>query len=105
MSAVSGSPCGALRRSSAENSSAALYARGICAELLGFEFGASPFRDNVSISLVIRRDVLRTALGSLVSWVVGEPEGAGDTVGEFSGPGGELLAAMLVAWLCPWKSK
>lgn len=46
-------------------------------------------------------DLLRTALGSLVSWVVGEPEEAGDTVGEFSGPGVELLAGMPVSWLCP----
>jgi hypothetical protein len=100
---VSGSPYGALRRSSVENSSAALCARGICAELLGFEFGVSPFRDNISISLGIGEmgDLLRTALGSLVSWVVGEPEEAGDTVGEFSGPGVELLAGMPVSWLCP----
>lgn len=42
-------------------------------------------------------DMLRTALGSLVSRVIEETEGAGDTVGVPSRLGTELLAGMLVA--------
>lgn len=99
MLTVSGNPAGALWCSSEEYPSAAPYARGICAELLCFEFGVSSFRYDISISLEIRDkgDVLRTALGSLVSWLVAEPERAGDTVGEVSEPGVELLAGMFVA--------
>jgi hypothetical protein len=42
-------------------------------------------------------DMLRTALGSLVSRVIDETEGAGDTVGVPSRLGTELLAGILVA--------
>jgi hypothetical protein len=45
--------------------------------------------------------ILRTALGSVVSRVVDETEGARDTVGVFSRLGIELSAGMLVAWPCP----